>query len=64
LCDAIKRAGTTDSKALRDAIASTKDFAGASGVITIDENRNARKPIVILEIHDGKTRIADMIQPK
>ena len=64
LCDAIKRAGTTDSQPLRDAIASTKDFAGASGVITVDENRNARKPIVILEIRDGKTRIADMIQPK
>jgi branched-chain amino acid transport system substrate-binding protein len=64
LCDAIKRAGTTESKALRDAIASTKNFAGASGMITIDENRNARKPIVILEIKDGKTRIADMIQPK
>jgi branched-chain amino acid transport system substrate-binding protein len=63
LADSIKRAGTTDSKALRDAIASTKDFHGASGIITIDENRNARKPIVILEIQDGKTRIADTIQP-
>ncbi|HMB95873.1 MAG TPA: ABC transporter substrate-binding protein [Tepidisphaeraceae bacterium] len=64
LADSIKRAGSTDSKPLRDAIASTKDFPGASGIITIDENRNARKPIIILEIRDGKTRIADTIQPK
>ncbi|WP_273312868.1 MULTISPECIES: ABC transporter substrate-binding protein [Aminobacterium] len=34
--NAIKRAGTTDPKAIRDAIRSTKDFEGLQGKISID----------------------------
>ncbi|MGD1277209.1 MAG: ABC transporter substrate-binding protein [Tepidisphaeraceae bacterium] len=64
LCDAIRRAGSTDRDAIRDAIASTKDFPGAGGSITIDANHNAKKPIAILEIRGGKTHLADMIQPE
>ncbi len=35
---------------LRDAIAATKGYAGVTGDITIDPNRNATNPAVILEI--------------
>jgi len=63
LADAIKRAGKLDRQAIRDAIAQTKDFPGASGRITIDENRNCRKPIVVIELHDGKARLVDTIEP-
>ena len=48
MIDAIKRAGKAEPKAIRDALAATKDFPGASGTITIDANRNALKPIVVL----------------
>jgi branched-chain amino acid transport system substrate-binding protein len=61
LADAIKRAGGTDSKKLRDAIASTKDFAGVTGSITVDANRNASKPLTILQIVDGKYHFAQRI---
>jgi branched-chain amino acid transport system substrate-binding protein len=64
LCDAITRAGSLDRDKIRDAIASTKDFPGAGGNITIDENHNAKKPIAILQIHNGATHLADMIQPE
>jgi branched-chain amino acid transport system substrate-binding protein len=64
MADAIKRAGKADPKAIREALAATKDFPGASGSITIDANRNALKPIVILELKDGKTRKVDAIAPK
>jgi branched-chain amino acid transport system substrate-binding protein len=63
LFDAIKRSGSVHRDAVRDAIEQTKDFPGAGGSITIDRNHNAKKPIVILEIHDGKTHLADTIQP-
>jgi branched-chain amino acid transport system substrate-binding protein len=63
LCDAIKRAGKLDRDAITDAIAQTRDFPGAGGNITIDQNHNAKKPIAILEIRDGKTHLAQMIQP-
>lgn len=49
LADAIKRAGGTDSAKLKDAINSTKDFAGVTGKITLDASRNAVKPAVVLE---------------
>ncbi len=61
LGDAIKRAGSTDSKKLRDAIADTKNFAGVTGSITIDKDRNASKPLTILQIVDGKYHFAQRI---
>jgi branched-chain amino acid transport system substrate-binding protein len=61
LVDAIKRAGTTDHAKLRDAIAQTKDFAGVTGMITIDKDRNASKPLTILRIVDGKFHFAQRV---
>jgi branched-chain amino acid transport system substrate-binding protein len=63
LADAIRRAGTTDGPALRDAIAATRDFAGATGVTTLDENRNAKKPAVIITVKDGEFRYVETISP-
>lgn len=63
LFDAMKRAGTTEGKALRDAIAATKDFPGITGSITLDEKRNANKPAVILTIKDGKVAYTETITP-
>jgi branched-chain amino acid transport system substrate-binding protein len=40
--------------AIRDALASTKGFQGATGSISMDANRNAQKPIVIVQVKDGK----------
>ncbi len=54
LGDALKRSGTSEGPALRDAIAATKEFAGVTGVITINAERNAVKPAVVLKLQDGK----------
>lgn len=50
-------------KKLRDLIAITTDFAGATGSITLDENRNASKPAVVLEIRDGRKIYNTTIHP-
>ncbi len=63
LADAIKRAGTTEGKALRDAIAKTKDFDGITGKITLDEKRNANKSAVVLTIKDGKFSFVETLAP-
>jgi branched-chain amino acid transport system substrate-binding protein len=63
MIDAIKRAGKTDPEAIKDALASTKDFPGASGTITIDAQHNARKPIVMLQIRDHKAQLVRTYQP-
>lgn len=62
MVDAIRRAGSTDPVKLRDALAATKDFPGASGNITIDKDRNARKPIVVLKYEHGKQKFVTRIQ--
>ena len=49
LADAITRAGTTESTALRDAIATT-DLAGVTGQLKMNPERNVDKPAVILEL--------------
>ena len=54
LADALKRAGTAEGSKLRDAIASTQNFVGVTGIITINAERNAIKPAVVLKLQDGK----------
>ncbi len=63
LADAIKRAGSTDGKALRDAIAQTQGFPAVTGAVTIDENRNAKKPITVIKIENGQFKLAKAIEP-
>jgi branched-chain amino acid transport system substrate-binding protein len=64
LFDAIRRAGTTEGPKLRDAIAQTKGFVGVTGTITIDANRNAVKPIVVLERKGNAWVYRATIDPK
>ncbi|MGH7742954.1 MAG: ABC transporter substrate-binding protein [Candidatus Eiseniibacteriota bacterium] len=47
-------ARTEAEKKLRDLIAATTNYAGVTGTITLDQNRNASKPAVVIEIKDGK----------
>jgi len=63
LADAIKRAGSTDPKKVRDALAETKNFEAVSGRTTIDEKRNASKAAVVLTIKDGKYKFVESIAP-
>lgn len=63
LFDAIKRAGTTDPEKVKNELANTKDYSGVTGKITINEQRNAIKPAVILEIKGGEFKYKETVQP-
>jgi branched-chain amino acid transport system substrate-binding protein len=63
LFDAMRRAGTTEPAAVRDALAATENFAGMTGTITLDENRNAIKPAVVLQIQNGALAFVERIEP-
>jgi branched-chain amino acid transport system substrate-binding protein len=63
LADAIKHAGSTDAAKIRDAIAAEKDFPGVTGIITMDANRNASKPAVIVTIKNGEFKYVETIAP-
>lgn len=55
LVDAIARAGETESKAVRDAIAATKDFDGLTGIIKgFNEAGEVVKPVQVQIVKDGK----------
>jgi branched-chain amino acid transport system substrate-binding protein len=56
LADAIKRAGGTESVALKNAINATKNFAGVTGTITLDEKRNAVKSAVVLKLDPAASK--------
>jgi len=64
ILDAIKRAGSADPVAIRDALAETKDFMGAAGVITLDENGDAVKDAVIKVVQNGKFTYLDTVKPQ
>jgi branched-chain amino acid transport system substrate-binding protein len=61
--DAIRRAGSTQPDKIRDELAKTRDFHGVTGNITINAQRNAIKPAVILEIKDGKFTYKETVNP-
>ena len=63
VADAIRRAGSTEGKRVRDALASTKDFPGVTGSITMDASRNPVKLPVILKIERGRPKFAAAIRP-
>jgi len=64
LADAIKRAGTTEGPKLKDAIAATKGFVGVTGTISLDKDRNAVKPAVVLKLQDKKYIYQETIYPE
>lgn len=63
LADAMKRAGTTESAKLRDALAATKELPGVTGSTTMDPQRNARKSAVILTLKDKTFQLMETVQP-
>ncbi len=64
LADSIKRAGSTDGAKLRDAIAQTKNFPGVTGSISLDKDRNAVKPAVVLKLQNLKFVYDTTIYPE
>jgi branched-chain amino acid transport system substrate-binding protein len=63
LAQAVQHAGSQDPEKVRDALAATRDFDGVTGRISIDDNRNASKPGVILEIVNGEPKLVQQIIP-
>lgn len=54
LFDAMTRATDGTPEAIKVALSQTKDFAGATGSLTIDKDHNANKPIVVVQIKAKK----------
>ena len=63
LFDAMARAKSLGGADLAAAINSTKDFKGVTGGITIDENRNAKKGMVMQQVKGGNYSFYSRVEP-
>jgi branched-chain amino acid transport system substrate-binding protein len=63
LIDAIKRAGSVEGPKVRDALASTKDFNGVSGTMTMGPDGNPVKNMVINKVENGKFKYYMTVSP-
>lgn len=63
LFDAIRRAGSAEPARIRAALATTRNVQGATGVITLNEQRDAVKAAVILEVTPNGFRYHQTVNP-
>ncbi|GAC1395119.1 MAG: ABC transporter substrate-binding protein [Thermoanaerobaculia bacterium] len=63
LAAAIRKAGSLDRPKIRDAIASTRDYEGVSGTITMGSSRDPIKPVAIIKIENGQMNFAGWVKP-
>lgn len=60
---AIEKANSIDPEKIKNEIAVTKDFEGAAGMITLDENGDAVKDAVIKVVKNGKFKYLTTVKP-
>ena len=63
LAQAIEQAGSLDSPAVRDALAATTDYEGATAIVRFNEDRQPVKAIVLQTIQDGEMRFHQLLTP-
>lgn len=61
--DAIQRAGSIEPAAIRDAIAATSGFVGATGTLTLDANGDAIKSAYIKTVQGGRFVFQTIVNP-
>lgn len=63
LVDAIKKANSTDSAKIREALATMKDFKSVSGSMDLSATHDAIRGVVIIEMKDGKQVYKETVKP-
>ncbi|MGH2407019.1 MAG: ABC transporter substrate-binding protein [Candidatus Limnocylindrales bacterium] len=65
LADAVKRAGSTDSAAVKSALEATKGFAGITGSITFSADQHVpQKGVTIIDVEGGKFTLGAEVVPQ
>lgn len=63
LADSMNRAPTLSSADIRNAIAATKDYQAVTGIISINEKRDAVKSAVVLKVTNNQFKYQTTIKP-
>jgi branched-chain amino acid transport system substrate-binding protein len=65
LAGAIQRAGSADPRAIREALAQTRDLPGVTGAITYQTgSRIPQKGVTVIRVNDGKFTLAAEVVPQ
>lgn len=64
LADALERTGEVNPEKLREALASTKNFTGVTGSISIDGSHNPVKSVTIIEVKEGQPTFLKKLDPQ
>ena len=63
LFEAVERSGSLDPDEIREQLAATENYIGATTIASYDENRHPTKSAVIFTIKDGKKQFHKQIAP-
>ena len=63
LVDAIRRANSTESAKIRDALSATRNFQSVSGEMSLNDTHDAVRGVVIIEMKNGKQVYRETIKP-
>lgn len=63
LAQAIETAGKLDAPAVRDALAATTNYEGATAIVRYNEHRQPLKEIVIMTIQNGESSFYQLLAP-
>ena len=63
LLDIIQEQGAADPEKIRAGLQALRDYHGVTGIITMDENGDARKSAVILTVKDGAFAYVKTVDP-
>lgn len=63
LFEAIKSTNSIEGQKIRDALAQTKNFNGVTGIITINEQRDATKSAVVLQVKGKAFKYVATVEP-
>jgi branched-chain amino acid transport system substrate-binding protein len=60
IADAIRRAGSTDANAIRDALVKTQ-YKGILGTITFDANNQSHNNLMLMTVENGKLGVKELV---
>ena len=64
IADAVDRAGSNDTEAVKNALADTKGFQGVTGTFDMGEDHNPIKSIVVIGLENGAQATSVKVDPK
>ena len=64
LFDAMRRAGGFQAAKVREELLNTKDFESVTGPLSFDKDQNARRPVLVVRVENGREKLEKCYDPE